>query len=349
MKDLEMRELKEVIQSANINFLFGSGLSRPFLPLLGDIETKLNEAQDDAERETQYKRYLTEVMLPNKHILETSSLDEEQSKNLKETKDAYTKFFTTISNLLINRKISLLSKQVNIFSTNIDIFMEHILEELKIEYNDGFSGRINPIFSISNFKKSIFQRSLHFDHKAEVPVFNIIKVHGSLNWKYKNEAKNEITYSHQLDHISDSMSGSSGDDFLDAYNKILAVNPQEAKHLESVLNVYYSELLRLYSSELERENALLFVMGFSMEDQHIREITLRAAKSNPTLRVFLFCYEADDKDKMSSKMKISSHPNIQIVVPEKEGSPLDLNEISDVIKKATTTSIEIGIKKPEPN
>lgn len=34
---------KNIIQSSNVNFLIGSGLSRPFLPTLGNIEQKIEE------------------------------------------------------------------------------------------------------------------------------------------------------------------------------------------------------------------------------------------------------------------------------------------------------------------
>jgi len=40
---MEISKLKIYIQSANINFLFGSGLSKPYLSTLGDIEKWLTE------------------------------------------------------------------------------------------------------------------------------------------------------------------------------------------------------------------------------------------------------------------------------------------------------------------
>lgn len=40
---MEIAKLKTFIQSANINFLFGSGLSNPYLSTLGDIEKWLTE------------------------------------------------------------------------------------------------------------------------------------------------------------------------------------------------------------------------------------------------------------------------------------------------------------------
>src|SRR5690606_29173291 len=67
-------------------------------------------------------------------------------------------------------------------------------------YNDGFSGKINPIFSTSNYHKSIFQKSPHYDNKAELPVFNLYKMHGSVTWK---SDANQIAFDGQLQLIQE--------------------------------------------------------------------------------------------------------------------------------------------------
>lgn len=324
MDDKKMQELSEVVQSSNISFLLGSGVSTPFLPLLGNIEQTLNTTKDSTVKETQYKKYFEEVMLPNKKII---SSDLSTDSNYQKTKNAYKKFFQILAKVVLQRKSTILSKQINIFTTNIDILMETGLEELYIEYNDGFSGKFNPTFNIANYKKSIHQRSLHFDHISEIPVFNIIKIHGSLTWKH-DKSDEKIVFSHKLEHFDDSFLKKTGEEFLTNYNKILVVNPEETKHLESVLNVYYSELLRMYSSELEKENATLFILGFSMDDKHIKEITLRAAKSNPTLRIFICCSQKN-QDSMSTKMLLDQHPNIQILTPDNKTDKFTLDYISD--------------------
>lgn len=309
------KELLEVLQSSNINLLIGSGASTPFLPLLGNIEKSLNEAPNEEARIVQYKKYLEEVMLPNKILLNP---EPPTNDNFDKTKKSYLDFFGALTTLILKRKSTILSKQINLFTTNIDILMETTLEELQVEYNDGFSGKFKPSFSIANFKKSYFQRSLHFEHISEIPVFNIIKMHGSTTWVY-NKNKDRILFSKSLEHISDELLSKSGSEFVKDYRKILVVNPEEAKHLESVLNVYYSELLRMYSSELEKENTSLFVLGFSMEDMHIREITIRAAKSNPTLRIFACCKKSE-VEKMEKSLDTQLCRNIQVFSPEDEES-----------------------------
>ena len=63
------KKIKKMLESSNINFLFGSGLTRPFIPVLNNIEQELNQAKGVKERVIVCKKYLKEVMLPNKRII----------------------------------------------------------------------------------------------------------------------------------------------------------------------------------------------------------------------------------------------------------------------------------------
>lgn len=331
MDDELIKELSEVIQSSQINFLIGAGASTPYLPLLGNIEKALNKAKNNADREKHYKTYFKNIMLPNKKILRE---DLSGDKNYQQTSNSYKNFLLALSNLILKRKTTILSKQVNLFTTNIDIFLETVLEELQIEYNDGFTAKFQPTFGIENFKKSLYQRSLHFEHISELPVFNVIKMHGSLSWR-KDKSNSKIIFSRMLNHIDKNIESKTSASFLRSYKRILIVNPEERKHIESVLNVYYSELLRMYSSELEKENALLIVIGFSMSDKHIKEITLRAANSNPTLRVIICCSKKSAKT-MMKKMETIKYPNIQIFSTDKITSEYTLDYLTkEVLERVT--------------
>lgn len=352
-KQLEnlLPRLSEMFASANINFLVGSGISKPFLPTLNNIETDINSAENDSERAEKYKEYLEKVMLPNINIVLGDFTQEkcfewsgtewsEQANpedNYKTTYKDYLNFLITLSKLILERKTTVIGKQVNIFTTNIDVFFEKALEGLELHYNDGFSGKMNPVFDLSNFKQSIIQRSHHYDNRSEIPVFNLLKIHGSVNWKYReseNENPNRKIYlSSDLKHLDKDTRKvfltKAGADFIDEYKKkILVVNPEDAKFSETVLNKYYYELLRSYSSELERENSVLFVIGFSMADQHIQEITKRAARSNPTLQIYIFVHSkkgknksgqsVDNKVEMEILMEVSKNHNIKVIAPEYE-------------------------------
>lgn len=349
-KVIMIDKIKDTIQDCNLNFLIGSGLSRPFLPTLGGIEILLTglEDRDDIALETKkliraslYKKYFDTVIKDNTKILDSDA-------ETKEVRDNYQTFLRTVNSVLLKRRTTILSKEVNLFTTNVDIFLDKSLEDLNLEYNDGFNGRFSPKFSLSNFKKSHFKKSLHYDNTAELPVFNLLKLHGSLSWAIKNE---DVIFSRDLAHVKEvesktvqpehilevtddatvdalltaaagkTLDASTGA-FLEAYEKLLVVNPTKEKFKHTLMNQTYYELLRLYSNEMEKENTMLFVMGFSFADEHIREITLRAANSNPTLIIYIIAHSAGAREEIEArfgKLNIKNN-NIEIVAPEQDDS-----------------------------
>jgi len=252
-----------------------------------------------------------------------------------------------MNSILLKRKVTLLSKEINLFTTNIDIFLDKALEDLSLEYNDGFNGRFRPTFSLSNFKTSRFKKSLHFDKTAELPVFNLLKLHGSLSWEIRDGS---VTFSIDLNHVKEveklklspdhvvtvpvdatigtlltaaatKKSDATTDAFLQSYDKLLiVVNPTKEKFKHTLMNQTYYELLRLYNNELEKENTVLFVMGFSFADEHIREITLRAANSNPTLMIYIVAYSSDAKaeiEKHFSRNAVRNN-NVHFIAPDQD-------------------------------
>jgi len=344
MGKVNVQKMKEIVQSSNINFLIGSGLSTPFLPVLNDIETRLTAEKDEAKKIEIYKEYFQKVMLPNKKIVDCS-IDKSAGSDFQKTYTNYKDFFILISLILLKRKSTILSKQANVFTANIDIVIETVLEACNLNYNDGFSGQLNPSFNLSNFKKSIYKRSLHFENISELPVFNLVKLHGSLTWQVDGE---RIIFS-KLTHFDESILKKVSADFKNAYKKILVVNPDDEKFEKTVIELTYYELLRMYSAELEKENSVLFVMGFSMADQHIKAITLRAANSNPTLKIYIFCYLADELDIMRENMQFDKlkYSNIEIISPEDGVSPDQYN--LDEINKNIFTQILSGIENETEN
>ena len=129
--------LRNFIQSSNINFLYGSGISRPYLSTLGNIEKWLTKVAEDDSKETYkevikaslYKAYCEEVILKNQFF---SNFD----SNFLETKSDYADFFSVCNELMNKRNAQLLNKQINLFTTNIDLLAENTLEKSAIELND---------------------------------------------------------------------------------------------------------------------------------------------------------------------------------------------------------------------
>ena len=350
--------LKDFIQSGNINFLIGSGLSRPFLPVLGNIEKQMASVKDapankqDALAAVLYKEYFEKVILPNLS-------PDYSSENYRITHNNYCEFLNIWNDILHNRCSSLRSKQANIFSTNIDLFVERAAETTGVEFNDGFVGSINQVFSETNFQKRVLKNSMHFQNSSELPVFNLLKVHGSINWK-KNDDKvcNDFKLS-LVSEIKQSLSCKAGSvptydetnegilkqligrhnfkGFIDAYDKMLLVNPTKKKFSETVFDVHFYELMRMMSNNLEKENSLLFAMGFSFEDEHIRNIVKRALKTNPTLMVFIFSHQDCDKTRYLELFG-ENDSNFLIITPSAFNEAEDLND-GDKIKEFDFRSI----------
>ena len=93
--------------------------------------------------------------------------------------------------------------------------------------------------------------------------------------------------------IFDSLLAKEGDydKFIQSYkNSFLIVNPTKEKFSDTLLNKNYYELLRIFSNELEKENSLLVVNGFSFRDEHILDLVKRSMV-NPSLKILIFTYQ----------------------------------------------------------
>jgi len=124
---MKIERLKDFIQPANINFLIGSGLSYPYLSTLGDIETLLVELDKQKNSNVKslvkgsiYKAYFEKVIYPN---LESEKKKKEVDYN--KVIDCYCDFLDLWNQIIHNRGGSLLPKQLNIYTTNIDTFVEN--------------------------------------------------------------------------------------------------------------------------------------------------------------------------------------------------------------------------------
>lgn len=362
---MNIETLKYYIQSANVNFLYGSGLSKPYLATLGNIEkwlTELNEKRLHEGDKVEFtiveasilKLYFEMVMWPN---VAPAGADYDN------TKKEYQHFLAVWNELINKRSSRLISKQVNLFTTNIDMMMERAALGYGVELNDGFQGTIEQVFDAGNFQKTVSKTSLHFQNVADIPVFNLMKIHGSINWRddggvVKNDielptvksVKNALDAidtayfvtttkvdgtGHLVDKTLDEMIAEGAakgladttvfNVFLEEYRKLVMINPTKRKFKESVMDHHFYELMRQYSNSLERENTLLFVCGFSFADEHIADITRRAAKTNPTLHVVVFAFDDAQGTVIGNNLgvpAVSPNNNIVIVTPSsiKEGN-----------------------------
>lgn len=351
--DITIKNLKQLIQSSHINFLYGSGLSRNYLSTLGNIEkllteTSVLEIEDKLKqiiKASLFATYVETVMEP--------CLPEKIKGNQGEydkTFQEYVRFLNSINHIISRRNVNLIDKQINLFTTNIDDFMEKAAEKTMIEFNDGFKGHIEPVFSEDSFSTIKSKSSTLYQNNSAIPVFNLLKIHGSINWMIKDGS--EITYNAKLSLIRDLSDALNeqfkeqlikitdestikelekeasdnevfyGEDgynhFNQLYSKLVMINPTKAKFRETVVDYHFYELMRIYSNALERSSSLLIVAGFSFADEHIANITMRAANANPTLQIIVFAYNEDAKEEIKSILgkKGICNNNVSIISPE---------------------------------
>lgn len=351
--DITIKNLKQLIQSSHINFLYGSGLSRNYLSTLGNIEKLLTDTSEltiedklkNIIKASLFATYVETVMEP--------CLPEKIKGNQGEydkTFQEYVRFLNSINHIISRRNVNLIDKQINLFTTNIDDFMEKTAEKTMVEFNDGFKGHIEPVFSEDSFSTIKSKSSTLYQNNSPIPVFNLLKIHGSINWMTKDNS--EITYDAKLSLIrdlsealneqfkkqlieitdkskneelgikaseNDLLYGEGGyNHFNQLYSKLVMINPTKAKFRETVIDYHFYELMRIYSNALERSSSLLIAAGFSFADEHIANITMRAANANPTLQIIVFAYNEHAKEEIKSILgkKGICNNNIFIISPQ---------------------------------
>lgn len=341
--------LRNALSCGHINVLLGSGFSAGVVPTLEGreswfraVEEKKFESSSNDVWESALRllkaEYFRSVMLP----LETKAPASDQVDALR-----------SLIGLVRDRGTTTIPKRINLFTTNYDPLIERALDRCSASYNDGFVGREHPRFDSSAYSRLQYEQSLFMEYKAQVATANVIKPHGSLTWRrdgegvmYSNPGDTlqaclsgceDIRTLSVLDSVRDLVMNdcdeSSLDDlechalwlsteekelltrFEEQYDSTLCiVNPTKKKFGVTVLERYYYDLLRIYANELDRNNALLLVFDFSFADEHIRDLTVRAARSNPKLLIFISCYKADDAD--SYEDRFADCDNVILLVPK---------------------------------
>jgi len=348
--------LRKSFQSANINFIIGSGCSSPAIEILGNIENAIQELLTSGNHDEADKQ-MCEFLQPFvASSIELMSDTEDSDRSLVQRN--YESFIARISSILAKRQNNILPKQASIFTTNYDLFVEKASEFLgqAVKLNDGFnrSPVLNSkfIFSPSEFFNTLYNNGNLYKYQVEIPSINLIKLHGSLSWKEDGDSiVFSVDYLKKLhDDFSDVFAAC---DFCDGdiskldmpkikdfNNKFAIVLPRKDKFPNTLLNQIHYDLLRIYANELDKENTLLLAEGFSFADEHIYEITKRALR-NPTLRLIIFCYKKAEKDEYSAKF--NEFNNVDIVYHEnKDLDFVEFNELlGNTMSEETITSEEV--------
>lgn len=368
--EISPERLRTIVQDSHLNFLIGAGTPAAFFGLLGNVEEALTQvaesaADDDIKatvRASIQAYFFDEVLNPNIRVVERHA-------DAEAVLTSYAKFLRTINRILLKRHSSILAKQANIFTTNVDMVFEVAFEQMGIDFSDGFSGKIRPRFDLGDYNTIRLRMASRFEQRSEVPVFNLVKIHGSAGWLQEvrpSEKETEIIFDHGLSLVANAqkaLTAARGDliaindkaevdanaliakastgavaasieAFAEAYDKLGIVNPDKQKFATTVLNETYYELIRRFANELEKENSVLFVHGFSFRDDHLRDVVVRAARSNPTLQVIVFCFERaalPDFQKLIPETDVKNSNILFVVPPDPEDGNSEVKASLDVV------------------
>jgi hypothetical protein len=325
------KNLARSFQSANVNFLIGSGASYPAIPSAGAVEeeiTSLFEAGDENAAYLKLYDFLATIQAPTNRLIACAS-----DPNNATTVASYTECLGIIEVILSERRTSLLPKQATIFTTNYDLFIEQAsLSYAAMRLNDGFS-RVPSLTGRAEFSSQTFFTTTSstgnlYNYKVDIPCINLIKLHGSLSWKKDG---NRILFSVQNTALlPGTKTASQAKTFVDAFAVVL---PQAEKFHKTLMDDTYYELLRIYQNELDREGTLLVSFGFSFRDSHILGITKRALK-NPTLRLVVFAFS--DTDRETFLNRFDGCNNVDIIAPGTL-TQIDFAKFNGVLKSLLPT------------
>ncbi len=304
------KNLARSFQSANINFLIGSGASYPAIPSAGAVEEEiaaLFESDDENAAYLKLYDFLATIQAPTNRLIAGAT-----DANNTTTVANYTDYLGIIEAILGERRTSLLPKHATIFATNYDLFIEQAsLSYAAMRLNDGFS-RVPSLTGRAEFSSRTFFTTTSstgnlYNYKVDIPCINLIKLHGSLSWKKDGDS---ILFSVENSALlPGTKTAAQAKTFVDTFAVVL---PHAEKFHKTLMDDTYYELLRIYQNELDREGTLLVSFGFSFGDSHILGITKRALR-NPTLRLVAFAFK--DADRETFLERFDGYNNVDIIAP----------------------------------
>jgi hypothetical protein len=214
-------------------------------------------------------------------------LDKEKVADLENTK----KFFAWLN--ILNRDFS---KEV--FTTNYDLIIEKSLESSNIPYFDGFVGSYEPFFWQESIDRLVTKDDLTQNW------IRLWKIHGSLSWFWKEDAKTKTPKIVRIGKIEK----------IEDEKDELVIYPSKEKYDSSRKQPFIAYFDRLKNCLLSGELLFIFT-GYSFSDQHINEIIFNCLRQNNRLSVLVFFYR--DEEVESLHKITSSYMNLNVFGPKK--------------------------------
>jgi hypothetical protein len=176
---------------------------------------------------------------------------------------------------------------VEVFTTNYDVLIETALEVERVPAFDGFVGCNRPFFCHDSLTRP--------ESAPGAAWTRLWKIHGSINWRL------------------DAVRGRQRVVRTDPHNEGEMILPSHHKYDESRKQPY-SALLDRLTRVLERDDAILFVCGYSFSDDHINAIIFDALEAKRRPHVIALQY-ADPEEGSVLKDRAARFLNLMVLGP----------------------------------
>jgi hypothetical protein len=175
---------------------------------------------------------------------------------------------------------------VELFTTNYDTLLERALEDEQVPLFDGFVGSREPYFEPATLA-----------HRDEAPGrrwSRLWKIHGSINW-HRSERPSE-----RIVRTDESSSGE-------------LIYPSLHKYEESRKQPFVAMLQRLADVLHNREETVMFTLGYGWGDQHINAVIYEALAASPRTHVIALMFDEVPEDREPVK---GHRHNLSVLGPE---------------------------------
>ena len=176
---------------------------------------------------------------------------------------------------------------VEVFTTNYDVLIETALEAERVPAFDGFVGCNQPFFSHETLTRS---------ENGPAPSWvRLWKIHGSITWKLETIRGRQRVIR------------------TGPHNEGELILPSHHKYDESRKQPYAALLDRL-TRVLDREDAILFVCGYSFSDEHINAIMFDALEAKKRPHIIALQY-VDPEEGSVLRERAARYLNFMVLGP----------------------------------
>jgi hypothetical protein len=179
--------------------------------------------------------------------------------------------------------------RANIFTTNYDTLIEQALDDLSVQYTDGFVGTVKRRFDPSCYSLDAYYpgevaegRVRRFDKFV-----HLYKPHGSIHWRrdaagrlYQRNNRISVDWEGWFKLAAPDKLKTLAQLFADDGDAI-CILPTENKFVQT-LGMPFAHLFRTLHHRLQVPQTFLLIMGYSFGDEHINAV-INEAMSNPSL------------------------------------------------------------------